>query len=311
MIKENVEYNPLMDFIFSIIGIYFFVLLGFGAKHFFKEKIDQNTLVLISVYLLQPILTFWSLLQVKIDVSIATVPIVYLFVVVSFVFFVLVQRGALKDKKEKNILVATSIIGNTGNLGIPLELALYGNDSLIYTSLINIANVIVVYTVGVYYFSKGEASAKESLKNIIKLPILWFAFLALGLNYLDFSLSQNQNFILSMGAYACIVLQLMIFGIYFDGVRISNIKTRLQLFVNTNKLILLPLYAFGVVYFIDLEPMVKAIILLQLAMPLAVNNVNLASLYDSKPNEVASLIFVSSILFVVFVFIYMDIIGRF
>jgi len=63
-------------------------------------------------------------------------------------------------------------VGNTGNIGIPLGIALFGESSVIYTTLINIANVFVVYILGVYIYSRGSFSIRESLKNIIKIPII-------------------------------------------------------------------------------------------------------------------------------------------
>ncbi|WP_434658128.1 hypothetical protein [Sulfurimonas sp. NW9] len=57
------------------------------------------------------------------------------------------------------------------------------------------------------------------------------------------------------------------------------------------KFVLLPLVAFVILYNIDLAPMIKGIIFIELLMPLAVANVNLASLYDCQPKLVTALVF--------------------
>ncbi|WP_245394676.1 AEC family transporter [Sulfurospirillum diekertiae] len=71
-----------------------------------------------------------------------------------------------EDIKEKSIITICVIIGNTGNLGIPLGIALFGDDSILYMSMINITNVFIVYTLGVFFYSRGNFSIKQSLFNI-------------------------------------------------------------------------------------------------------------------------------------------------
>lgn len=48
-------------------------------------------------------------------------------------------------------------------------------------------------------------------------------------------------------------------------------------------------------YLLPLEPYVAAILLVQLIMPLALNNINVAAIYDCKPIDVASVFFTSFI----------------
>ena len=73
------------------------------------------------------------------------------------------------------------------------------------------------------------------------------------------------------------------------------------------KFIVLPLIAFIVLYFIELNSMIKGIIFIQLLMPLAIANVNFASLYECKPKLVTALILISSLLFLGLIFIAIDI----
>ena len=109
-----------------------------------------------------------------------------------------------------------------------------------------------------------------------------------------------------MGAYASMTMQLFLFGIYLYGTKIKEINRKLILWVMSFKFILLPVTAFSILYFIELDPMIKGIIFLELMMPLAVANVNLASLYDCEPKLVTALVFLSSVLFLGVIFIAVD-----
>ncbi|MDD2791257.1 MAG: AEC family transporter [Sulfurimonas sp.] len=294
----------MSSILFSILGIYSFILVGFIAKMSFKEEIDDKTITLINVYFLQVFLTFWGLLIRPIDITLLYAPSIY-FIIVAFVVVVAAfgAKYLFENKKEYSIATVAAIIGNTGNLGIPINIAIFGEASIPYTTVVNLVNVFVVYTLGVFYYSRGSFDTRTSLLNIVKLPILWAAFLAIALSLYGYAPSENVLNTLMMGAYASMTMQLFLFGIYLYGTKIAEINKTLMLWVLALKFLLLPLVAFIVLSFVDLEPMIKGIIFIEIMMPLAVANVNIASLYDCSPRVVTALVFASSVLFLGIIFI--------
>ncbi len=158
-------------------------------------------------------------------------------------------------------------------------------------------NVFIVYTLGVYFYSRGHFSVQESIRNIFKLPILWFACLALAINFYKIELPFEIMRVLEMGAYTSMVLQMIILGMYLQGVRLNHLNLKLIIHVNIIKFVILPALTFFIVQLTPFSTMVKGIIFLELFMPLAVANVNLGSLYECKPKDITALIFVSSLLF--------------
>jgi len=294
----------MSSIIFSILSIYVFIVMGYLSKMSFQEKIDDKTITLINVYFLQVFLTFWGLLIRPIDITLLFAPSIYLFIVlVVLLFSALIARYLFQEKKEYSIAMVSAVIGNTGNLGIPINIAIFGEESIPYTTIVNLFNVFVVYTIGVYFYSRGSYDAKTSLTNIIKLPILWAAIVAILLSVYEVTIHESIMKMLMMGAYASMTMQLFLFGIYLYGTQIKEISKRLLLWVLTLKFVLLPIIAFVLLYNISLEPMVKGIIFIELLMPLAVANVNLASLYECKPRVVTALVFISSFLFLGIIFI--------
>jgi predicted permease len=282
--------------------------MGFVAKMSFKEKIDDKTITLLNVYFLQVFLTFWGLLIHPVDISLLYAPSIYLVIVVFTVLIsALFASKLFRDKKEYSIAMVAAIIGNTGNLGIPLNIAIFGESSIPYTTVVNLVNVFVVYTIGVFYYSRGSFSIKTSLTNIIKLPILWAAILAIYLSVSGYEPSKEIMKMLMMGAYASMTMQLFLFGIYLYGTKIKEINKKLVAWIVGFKFIVLPLIAFIVLYNIELDLMVKKIIFVELMMPLAVANVNLASLYECKPKVVTALVMITSVLFLGIIFLGVEI----
>ncbi len=292
-----------MHLLFSVGGIYLFILLGFFAKLTFKEQLHERTLVLFSIYFLQPILVFWGLTSQKIDFSVVEAPLLFLAVTGAALLLTFSLSHLLfTDRKARSIATVASIVGNTGNLGIPLGMALFGEGSVIYTSIINMANVFLVNTVGVYFYSRGNFSIKTSFLNIFKLPPIWFGFLALLLNYFNLQIPDDFETPLRMGAYATMVIQLAIFGMYLYSVEIKRIDWKLFGFVTVTKFVIIPLTALVLLAYYPLSALVYNVVLLETIVPLAVMNVNLAALYDCKPAVVTFLVFSSSVIFMIYIF---------
>lgn len=290
--------------IYSILSIYIFIVMGYLAKKFFKEQIDDKTITLLNVYFLQVFLTFWGLLIRPIDISLFIAPALYLGIVgISLVVTAFAARWFFTNKKEYSIATVAALIGNTGNLGIPLNIAIFGEASIPYTTIINLMNVFVVYTVGVFYYSRGTFDTKTSLKNILKLPILWAALLAIALSLGGYEPDKVILDTLMMGAFASMTMQLFLFGIYLYGAHIKEMNKQLISWVLGFKFLFLPLLAFLVLHFLQLDPLLKGVLFIELMMPLAVANVNLASLYNCKPKTVTTLVMISSVLFLAVVFL--------
>ncbi len=294
----------MSSIIFSILSIYVFIVIGFIAKMSFKEQINDKTITLINVYFLQVFLTFWGLLIRPVDMSLIYAPSAYFLVVIiamaisSFFAFKL-----FKDKKEHSIAMVAAMIGNTSNLGIPLNISIFGEQSIPYTTIVNLVNIFIVYSFGVYYYSRGTFNIRTSFKNILKLPLLWAAITALILSTNGYKPSPEIMKMLMMGAYASITMQLFLFGIYLYGTKLKEISKKLVVWVLTFKFIVLPLLAFIILRNLNLEPMVKGIVFIELLMPLAVANVNISSLYDCKPKVVTALVMISSVLFLGIIFV--------
>lgn len=224
----------------------------------------------------------------------------------------LVNKRIFSQRQEQSIYLAVALVGNTGNLGIPLGIALFGIESVPYTSIINIANIFFIYIFSVYFFAREQFSLKQAFVSILKIPGIWFVLLALIVNYNGISINKHVYTALEMGAYTSMVIQLIIFGIYLSSVKIKTMPWHTGLHVSFVKHILLP--AIGIIIivnFTNLNSYVASILLMELMVPLAVNNVNIAALYHCKPYEVAASILISSTIFVLFLYFYIQIIEYF
>jgi len=286
----------------TVVGIYIFIVLGFFAKKTFNE-IDGKTLVLLSTYFLQPFLTLWGIMLIPLDYNLIISPVAYLAAVFFSLVFTFTLSLILKDKKERIIAALTPLIGNTGNLGIPLSYALFGDIGASIATIVNLANIFFIYSFGVFFFASGKYSFKDAFKKIVKIPVMWFGILALVLNISGVTFSKDIMKILQMGAFASIVVQLLIFGIYVAEIKTREISFKLGIITVFNKFIIFPAVSFFVLKLFHLNALFFKAVMLEILTPLAVTNVNLSALFDLYPRKVAMLVIVTSVLFLGVVFL--------
>jgi len=293
----------MISTLLSIIFVYVFILLGYMAKRIFKEEMSTKTLTLMSVYFLQPFVTIWGFSTAKLHAEHIYVPLLYLGIILLVLIpTILIGKLIFSDPKERAIFSIAGFVGNTGNIGIPLGIALFGEQSVIYTTLINIANVFVVYIIGVYLYSRGSFNIKDSLFNIIKIPIIPASVVAILINIYDITLSSQIQEFFKMGAYAGIVLQLFLLGTFLQGIRMRELSTKLFIGTMSQKFLIIPLATALILSLTDLPLFVQGVIFMEMMVPLAVANINLASLYDCRPKDVTSLILLSTLIFIPLLF---------
>jgi len=282
----------------AVLSIYLFIVVGFIAKKAFKE-LNEKSFVIISVYFLQPFLTLWGLTLKPLNLNSLYAPSLYLGIIfISLIFTSLLALFVKKD--ERSIAIISALITNTGNLGIPLSYALWGADGAFYATILNLTNMFFVYTFGIFFYA-GRFSI-ENTKKILKIPIIHVGIIALIINYLKIDLSPISQ-MLQMGAYSSMVIQLIIFGIYTANIKIKKIPIKLTAIVSIEKFIIVPIIGYLFLSMFKLDPLMLKVVLLEVSVPIAVNNVNLAALFDNKPEIVAWLIIFTSILFIPFFYI--------
>ncbi len=270
----------------------------------YKEKMDEKTIVSLNVYFLLPMLAFWGLLTQKIDLSIAKIPFLYLAIVLSGL---LISRAIaykfFNNPKDISIVQMASVTGITGSIGIPLGLTIFGEGSVIYTSLINTMSMFFVYTVGTYIYSRGSYSIRDSFKNVFKMPIIWASIIAIIINISDIKINTSFFKSIQMGAYAAIVMQLIIFGIFLKSVKLREISPKLLTVSISLKFIIIPVFASVLLSLLALNPTAHRSLMLEILVPIAITNVSLATIFECEPIKVTYLVFVSFIIFIPYLII--------
>lgn len=286
-----------MQTVLSIAMIYLFILGGVLLKRQFKEEVQEKTLVLLHFYIFAPMIVLWGITLKPLDFSLVTSLSAFLVTTILTFFLVLmVAKVLVPDRKDRAILTILPIISNTGNLGIAVGLFLFGEGSVPYTALMNVAMLGIAYILGAYTYSRGQFSIKDSITNVLKLPFIYATIAALLINYFQVPIHEQLMQVFQMGAYASISISLVVFGMQLYNTKINGDSLRLLNGVLAIKLLLIPFIGFLILSWIDMSDFVKKVTFMELIMPLALINTMLATLYDCKPQTVTKIVFVSSVL---------------
>lgn len=287
----------MLSLLFSISGLYLLVTIGYIWKKYVAPDLNERHLSLLMIYFLSPGLVFWGLSAAPITTDVARIGLFYMLACVIVLFILLAFSRAFKlGPRKRAVLIMNNVLVNTGNLGIPIGLAFIGTASLPYTTATNMVAMVLSYTVGVYFYSRGAFSIMDSFVNILKLPVLWVAALAIIINLQNITLAPVILDFLEIIGHTSIGFQLITLGVFLAA-HLGTTKDWAFLGQTLSiKLWLLPAVTLGVIYLFQVEGLVAQVLFLQSLMPAAVNNLNLASLYKCRPEAVTPVVFWSSVI---------------
>ncbi len=275
-----------------VLPVALIVMAGYAAGR--AIEIDLQTLSRVSVYLLVPALIFDAMLNAELTSS-SVVGIWGAFflssLLVYLVTLLLARAGHLPASIAKT-LVASAAFPNSGNMGLALSQFAFGKTGLELGVVFFIASSILMFGLGPAYFRGG--GFLQSLVFTLRLPLFWSLFAGLVLRFTGWSIPFNLGEGIHLLGQAAIPLMLATLGM-----QIAKTKPQwggFELTASTLRLGLSPLAAFLVAKLIGLGPLETSVLVLQSAMPIAVNAFLMAQEFGGDAARAARAVVASSVL---------------
>ena len=275
--------------IFEVIFPVFFVI---GVGYYLGKnnpKFDTNFITNFAGNIGTPAMIFYTVTTTGITLNIFTHYFVYALIMIGgFAVLGLILLFLLK--KDLSMELPPLILPNTGNMGVPICLFAYGTQGLGVASAI--ASVIILF-----HFTLGVFLAKKefSLDVVIKSPPVYAIIISVFFLYFEIETPlflENTTFLLT---YATIFLVLMSLGIALTRFKFS---LKDSIILSLCRVILGPLIAFTLIYNFNLSGFAAGVLLIQSAMPSAILNYLVGSMYSPKKvvDSIASTIVVSTLM---------------
>jgi predicted permease len=275
------------------------ILLVVGAGYLAGKwlNVEARSLSRVVFYLFSPCLLFELLVTSQINygemlrmVGFAVASIL----TVGAITWTLGRLIRLERKMLAAVLLCTLTI-NAGNYGLSLNLFAFGEEGLAYASLFFVVSAVITYTLGVTVASMGKASLADSLKGLLKIPVIYVVPLALIFIYFDWELPLPLNRAVSLLSDASIPAMLIVLGLQLQN---NQRSYNLRALFLAGGMRLLGGLGIGLLLasLFGLGGMAYNAGVLESSMPTAVMSTILATEYDAEPAFVTTVVFVSTLL---------------
>lgn len=269
-------------FVLAMIG-YMWVRLGHDYPLTFVTHLTMS----ISV----PCLIFVALMRIEInpraliDLTLAGV---VSYVVIGLVWAALLRLGPL----DQRTYLAPLTFGNTGNLGLPLALFAFGQAGMNQAVVVFAIMAIGSFTWGVWHVSGGG-----SIRKVFTEPLVWGT--SLGAVFLVMGWQTPDVVTNTVELIGQMAIPLMLITLGVAVARLQTAGIRRAVILSGVKIVLGVAVAWAAAQAFGLPHLASAVLIVQMATPVAVTSYFLAEKYGADGQEVAGLVVTSTVMSVV------------
>lgn len=226
----------------------------------------------IIIYLTMPALIFRAVFEAKISLSLINIPILAIAIgSVSMAIAFTVGRFLRLKRPTLGALILVAAIGNTGYLGYPLTLQLFGLQNLVKAVFYDLAGTVVfTFTIGLIVAQKyGESEGKVNiLKEMFTFPPLLglFASLIPALALKGIELPKFLADTIGFLADATVPLVMLTIGLSLEPARAKDYKLAIAVVILI-KLFLTPVVALFGGVMVGVTGTDLGVIVLEASMP--------------------------------------------
>jgi hypothetical protein len=293
-----------IDLFFKIIPLYVIIFFGIISGRFLKIK--KDTLALLLIYIIAPIIIFHGAFTTQLEFSYLSLPVFFYILCSSIAIFIYKIAKNIWHDSTRNILAFASGSGNTGYFGIPVATAIFGVEAISIMAMIVLGFVLYESTVGFYLTARGSHSVKESINKLIKLPLIYAFGFGLIFNLLGIKLGYiyQDTIRYFQGAYT--VLGMLIIGVGISTIKKFGLDIKFLFSTLIIKFLFWPVVIFILIlldknYFNIYQPKIYNYMILTAVVPIAANTVVYASLLKAHPEKAALAVLISTFLALIYI----------
>lgn len=276
----------------AVLPIALVALVGVGLGRIFA--LNLQTLARLNIYALLPALVLMSLSESTLVLGRAIAIIAAFLLNTLLLYGLAVGLGQwLKlPSDEQKSLIATTIFGNVGNMGLPFVLFALGQAGLERAIVYLVGSSLMIASVFPVVL-KGEGFLAGA-RFTLRLPVFWAALVGISLQTGGGSLPAPIERGVTLLGEGAIPLALLTLGIQLSQTRLAlGFK---ELLGTGLRLVVSPLLACGIGLVLGLRGLDLQVLVLQSAMPVAINSLIWVTELGGDPGRVARTILLSTLL---------------
>ena len=278
-----------------VLPILLLVALGYSFQR--RMRIDASTLNRVNLYLFVPALTLSRLAETPLSASI--IGTVAVTVLLNTLFLWLVSWFAGRAMKWSPTIQATvtlgSMLGNSGNFGLPLIELVLGRQFVGYQALVLAFNNVLTFTVGIWLLARAKLSLVDATKQVLSMPLIYAVFFGIFLSATQTSLPKPILTSLRYLGDGLIPVALVTLGVQLAEQ--FEFRNGAALTVSAFlRLVASPLSMFAIVHLLNIQPELGRVLVLGASVPTAVNTALLAIELSVNPSLASAIVMVTTLL---------------
>lgn len=276
----------------TVVPVAFIVLMGYLVGK--RIDFDLQTLSKLSIYVLVPVLIFDAMLRAKLTgASVIGIAAAFFLASVALYFLGLgLSKWLHLDHGSSKTLIASATFPNSGNMGLSLTFFALGQPGLDRAIVFFIASSVLMFGLGPAFLRGGGFA--QSLGFTLRLPLFWALAGGLLVRGLGIPLPLGLDEGVHLLGQACIPVMLLTLGIQIAKSRPEWGQFELQ--ASSLRLLAAPALAGLAGWALGLERLDIQVLVLQSAMPIAVNAFLMAGEFGGDGIRAARAVVASSVL---------------
>lgn len=301
-----------MAFLNVVFPIFLVILSGYTLQR--RRAMDTRILSTLLMYLFVPALTFGAIINNPLtgrDFGLMAAFAVAL-TAVSWLLAVVGSQWLKLDQRTGAAVLAASLLMNTANYGGSVALFAWGEPGFRAAIVFMAIHYVFAGPLAIYASARGSRGARESLRALARQPLLYATVSAAALRLLGWEASDLPDFIMrpiDLLGQANIPVALVLLGMHLAGMRLRSQDFSALALLGLIRLVIPPLLLLPVLAWLGAQGVVRDVLLMQTAMPVAVSAVAFTAEFDARPDLVGASVITTTLASLVTVTILLQLLG--
>ncbi len=278
-----------------------FVTAGLGFWFGRRFKPDPSTISRLAIYIFLPALVFRGIAESNLPPSAIGQVFVLAFSIsisITVVASLVVRFFKPVPDKTRSAFVVSAMMANAGNYGLPFIEFAFGSAGIPVSIIVFIASSISNYTLGIYVASSGDATLRQGIMNVLRVPLPYAAALGLAFNLTQVTLPLPIMRAVDLLANAAVPLMILLLGIQLSRINVQGYLRSVIAPVSlsaTLRLLVTPLICMLLAALYGVTGLPRNVVLVQMSMPTAVTAALLATEFGSDVQYVTATILITTL----------------
>jgi len=301
--------TPFLDVAYNVLGP-IFLIIGLAVLIDRRFAPDPRVFSRVVVYLFSPCLIFTGI--ARSDLQAEEMGLLLAVAALTTLLMALVGWGLTRlfrfERKLTSAFMLSVVLINAGNYGLPLNEFAFGQAGLDRAIVFFVMTAVMANSLGVYLASRGTASVRRSLLNVVTVPLPYATVLGFLVNVNNVALPVAVDRAVTLLGQAAVPCMLVILGLQLSRTSVQG-QTGPILLATGTRLFIAPLIAVALTGLLGVSGLARQVAVIQASMPTAVTAGVLATEFGSDAQFTTAVILVSTLASIVSLSVLLTVLG--